>query len=83
MREGRYKLIQQRDSGHALLFDLETDPGEQVDLAAREPEIVARLLLNLADWQREARAKRPTPGVAGLPDPSIVEALRALGYAVE
>ena len=83
MREGRYKLVLQRDGGRTLLFDLEADPGEQEDLAAREPDTVARMLRNLADWQREARRLRPAPGVGVEPDPSIVEALRALGYAVD
>jgi len=83
MREGRHKLVQQRDSGRTLLFDLDADPDEQVDLAAREPETVARMLRSLADWQSEARARRLAPGVGAEPDPGIVEALRALGYAVD
>jgi len=83
MREGRHKLVHQRNSGRTLLFDLDADPHEQVDLAAREPETVARLLRSLAEWQSEARAHRLAPGVGAEPDPSIVEALRALGYAVD
>lgn len=83
VREGRYKLVQIRDSGRTLLFDLRADPGEQVDLAARQPATVARLLRSLAEWQRAMRAQRPTPGASATPDPTVVEALRALGYAVE
>ena len=34
------------------LYDLETDPGESVDLADRHPEVMARLL-ELAEEARE------------------------------
>ena len=39
--EGRYKAVWMRDT--ARLFDLEQDAGEQVDLAARLPGVLARL----------------------------------------
>jgi lipoteichoic acid synthase len=38
LRDGRWKVIEERDSGRAQLFDLITDPHEQNDLAATEPE---------------------------------------------
>jgi arylsulfatase A-like enzyme len=41
-----------------LLFDLATDPWEQHDLAAAEPERTARLLRALEDWFAEVDAER-------------------------
>jgi arylsulfatase A-like enzyme len=37
---------------HVLLFDLQNDPGETVDLAARHPEVVRRLQQRWAEWDR-------------------------------
>ena len=41
--DGRYKLIQDRKAGRTLLFDLEDDPEELVDISAGRPEVVGRL----------------------------------------
>ncbi len=40
------------------LFDLQTDPLEQNDLAAREPQRVARMQAELADWFEEVERDR-------------------------
>jgi arylsulfatase A-like enzyme len=42
------------------LFDLESDPGEQHDLAAAHPERVARMERELARWFEEVEAERRT-----------------------
>jgi len=42
VREGRWKLFLQEGKPPAL-YDLDADPGEAHDLAAREPKVVARL----------------------------------------
>jgi arylsulfatase A-like enzyme len=42
------------------LFDLATDPGESVDLAAREPERVRRMEAALADWFAAVDGERRT-----------------------
>lgn len=39
--EGRYKAVWMRDT--LSLFDLQSDPGEQRDIAVREPRVAARL----------------------------------------
>ncbi|PAW61973.1 MAG: N-acetylgalactosamine-6-sulfatase [Verrucomicrobiia bacterium Tous-C2TDCM] len=52
--DGRYKLlVQDRSKGAAKgeLFDLETDPGEETDLASQKPEVVEALSQKLRDWQ--------------------------------
>ena len=42
LRDGRWKLIVDEESGRAQLYDLETDPGERVDLAGARPDVVDR-----------------------------------------
>ncbi len=52
--DGRYKLlVQDRKNGASKreVFDLETDPGEKVDLAGERPEVVATLYGKLREWQ--------------------------------
>ncbi|HEV7222647.1 MAG TPA: sulfatase [Pirellulales bacterium] len=64
IRRGDWKLIEWLEDGRAELFDLAADPGEQLDLAAEQPERVAKLRAELQDWQREVGAKFPTPNPA-------------------
>ncbi len=42
VRDGRYKLVIDKRFG-TLLFDLQADPGEKLDVAARHPDVVKRL----------------------------------------
>ena len=83
IREGRFKLIQRRDPAETLLFDLQADPAEQFNVAARHPETTARLLRALARRQSESRSRRPSANLPTRPDESVVEALRSLGYVVD
>jgi arylsulfatase A-like enzyme len=48
LRSGKWKLVRHLSEGYGELFDLEADPEESVDLAAREPAIKARLEAQLA-----------------------------------
>jgi arylsulfatase A-like enzyme len=48
LRDGRWKLIEERDSRRAQLFDLDSDPRERVDLAPSQPARVARYRACLA-----------------------------------
>jgi arylsulfatase A-like enzyme/Flp pilus assembly protein TadD len=61
------------------LYRVAEDPGEVYDLAAREPETVARLEKELRGalrtWSRQA-----SPGSVTAPDPETVQRLAALGY---
>jgi arylsulfatase A-like enzyme len=52
VHEGRYKLA------NGMLFDLETDPGEQRDLAAAMPEKAAALRQAFLEWFRDVTAGR-------------------------
>jgi arylsulfatase A len=83
VREGRYKLaLAQRGFYPALLepilrnelhgycqqlFDLETDPGEQRDVAAEHPDVVASLLRSIASFEATLDPAPPVRIVA-LPD---------------
>jgi tetratricopeptide (TPR) repeat protein len=76
IRDGRYKLIR---APRPELFDLEQDPGELDDLAAREPQHVAYLqaaLEKLATRVESAAAPKGPQSV----DPEVEERLEALGY---
>jgi arylsulfatase A-like enzyme len=52
------------DGFHALpdvmLFDVEADPHEQLDLAAKRPDVVAEALARLDSWHAEAMRGHPT-----------------------
>lgn len=51
--DGRYKLVD-----GIRLYDLERDPGEQVDVAARHPDVVERLRKAYEAWFAEMRVER-------------------------
>jgi len=68
--DGRYRLI--RIDGRAELYDLETDGGEQVDIATRHPAIVEALMPHLDQAPAEAVPVRI--------DEETIRQLRALGY---
>jgi arylsulfatase A-like enzyme len=52
IRAGRYKLISDAKTGARVLYDLEADPYEAVDLSEREPALVERLEARLAEWEK-------------------------------
>ena len=51
VRQGDWKLL--IDASQLLLFRLRDDPGERNDLAARHPEIVARLRARIDAWEKD------------------------------
>ncbi len=73
-----YKAILEIETGKAMLFDLEEDPGEHQDLAAQRPEALTVLLRELGERLSEAGAL----GVATDADidEGLLRRLRALGY---
>ncbi len=52
VRKGAWKLVKV-GSNPSQLFDLASDPGEQTDLAASRPDVVAELEADLAVWKAE------------------------------
>lgn len=80
--DGRHKLVLDRQGGPTELYDLRRDPGERENLAAREPEQVARLGAALEahlERQRALGTVAPAPRL----DAEERELLRGLGYLRE
>jgi arylsulfatase A-like enzyme len=65
--------------GESYLFDLEQDPGESENLAARDPAGAERSLAELAR-AFDALPEAAEPEAATAVDPEALEALRELGY---
>ena len=99
VRYGPWILISTLHDGYHLfdelmLFDLRTDPHEQYNVAGQHPEVVARALQLLAEWQQQmiphvARGRDPLTNVVleGGPYhvrgelPAYLKRLRATGRA--
>ena len=77
LRRGRWKLIWVEEENRLELYDLETDPGEKVDLAMERPERAATLKAELEAWL----ASQPVgPEGDFLLDAGSRRKLEALGY---
>ena len=50
IREGKWKFLCEYDGSESELFDMEADRGETKNLAAKYPELVARLTKVCIDW---------------------------------
>jgi arylsulfatase A-like enzyme len=61
IRDGKWKLIEFYHWDKVELYNLEADPGEQLDLSQRNPERTAQLLDKLHTWQKRMGAKMPVP----------------------
>lgn len=61
VRRGQWKLIEEYESGELLLFDLDADPAESTNVAARFPETASQLVQLLHAWRDRVGAKMPTP----------------------
>jgi len=59
VRLGQYKLVEWFHDGRVELYDLEKDPGEERDLAPREPARAASLRRRLEAWRRAVGARMP------------------------
>jgi hypothetical protein len=56
-RVGNYKWVEtERDGG---LFDLARDLGEERDLSAKQPELLAQIKARFAAWKKEMDADEP------------------------
>lgn len=60
IRDGDWKLIDFYWGKQPELYDIATDPGEQKNLAADQPEQVQKLLARLNAWRRSVDALGPT-----------------------
>ena len=71
------KLILSRDDGAEVLYDLEADPFETVNIATDRPDEVDRLKSLLARWRGDLQRTAPTLDSL---DDKTTEGLRAIGY---
>jgi len=53
MREGKWKLVSSFPANHWELYDLDTDRGETINLAAKYPDVVKKLSLEYLTWVNE------------------------------
>ncbi len=75
-RSGGVKYHLDPVSGQERLYDITTDPAEQVEVSAKLPELLVTARERVRD---ETRGKLLQPE-SGDMDPAVVEKLRALGY---
>ena len=61
VRSGQFKLIRRYDDNGLELFDLTNDIGEKENVAARKPEVAAKLDAQLGRWLTGTAAQMPTP----------------------
>ena len=59
IRSGPYKLLEYFENGTTQLFNLQKDPGEQIDLMEQEPETAKALLAELHAWRESVGAAMP------------------------
>jgi arylsulfatase A-like enzyme len=80
LRSGPHKLIVDLATGEAQLYDLDTDPTEQRNLADTRPELLDQLKAELASRLREVAATPSlTPESVEVGD-ELRQQLEALGY---
>lgn len=79
VRQGDWKLVEmpELEGSRTALFDLSSDPDEQHDLTASQPEIASRLRAELARILPSLLGPTLPEGAA---DPDDLEILRSLGY---
>jgi arylsulfatase A-like enzyme/tetratricopeptide (TPR) repeat protein len=77
LREGRYKYIQ---APRPELYDLESDPGETVNLAESDAAKAEAMRAALASYVEADRAATTGAGAAATVPPELLEKLGALGY---
>jgi arylsulfatase A-like enzyme/Tfp pilus assembly protein PilF len=76
VRDGRYKFVL---APRPELYDVESDPGEQADLAARLPQRAASYEAALRELVKRVESAAAPKGPQSV-DPEVEERLAALGY---
>jgi arylsulfatase A-like enzyme len=73
IRENNFKLIEYYENGRRELFNVKSDVSESRNLAAEQPELVARLAKRLDDWRKDVGALMPTPNPDFVPNPPAAD----------
>jgi len=55
VRQGKWKLIEQKESGEKLLFDLRADPGETANRIPEQPDLAKKLVTLLDEWEADVK----------------------------
>ena len=63
LRDGRWKLIHELESGRSQLYDLEADPDERKDVAGEHPERVEAYRDQLLNWCATQRYRFTRPEI--------------------
>ncbi|MCB0188667.1 MAG: hypothetical protein KDE31_30565 [Caldilineaceae bacterium] len=80
LRTAQHKLMESSD-GTVELYDLDTDPDESINLAKRDPGLLAALQQQLRGWEAEHNAAEMSVLQPELQiDDAVRERLQALGY---
>lgn len=61
VRKGKWKLIEFLERAEFELYDLDADPGEQVNRAADKKELVSELQIRLQAWKKNVGAQEMEP----------------------
>jgi len=71
VRDGRWKLLLNPDRSRVELYDIPADPSEMTNLAAANPDVVARLAQQVLAWQKTLPPGpiEPGAGTNGYPWP--------------
>lgn len=82
VRQGAYKLIHQSGAESPRLYDLNSDPGEQIDISSQEVSITKTLQAELQKRLTEFDEVKQLENQIEI-DPEEADHLRALGYIIE
>lgn len=69
VRAGAWKYVESYQDGRRELYDLSKDGSENRNLAAEQPEVVAKLAAQLDAWRKQVGASMPTPNPDYRPSP--------------
>lgn len=61
IREGKWKLLIDIEGKYPELYNIETNPGETINLTEQQPELTARLQKRVFDWFYETRSYAQDP----------------------
>ena len=60
IRKGKWKLHEYFENMEVELFNLESDPSERNNIAAKYPQVAKEMLMELNQWRRKMNAPVPT-----------------------
>jgi arylsulfatase A-like enzyme len=80
VRHNEWKGIWNADTLLLELYDLASDPGEQLDLSAENPALADEFRTRAQQWLEACAANRLNPVEGQQLDEATKEQLRALGY---